>query len=64
MPGLMCLQSVKAKRKWRDNDRMVISLFRVFAGTRASIIYEGLLVRKLKLCDISYDIKGSGYIMN
>lgn len=60
----MCLQSVKAKRKWRDNDRMVISLFRVFAGTHASIIYEGLLVHKLKLCDISYDIKGSGYIMN
>lgn len=35
---------------------MVISLFRVFAGTHASIIYEGLRVRKLKLSGISYDI--------
>lgn len=56
MPGGTCLQTVKAKRKWRDNDRMVISLFRVFAGTHASIIYEGLRVRKLKLSGISYDI--------
>lgn len=64
MPGAACLQTVEAKRKWRDNDRMVISLFRVFAGTHTSTIYEGLRVRKLKLCGISYDFKVSGYIMN
>lgn len=61
---LTCLQTVKAKRKWRDNDRMVIGLFRLLAGTHTSIIYEGLRVRKLKLCWIRYDIKVSGFIMN